>query len=314
MRLLVDSDPIVYRSGFASEKTTLHVVLEDGEGNLFDRKLTPETGQTANAKLEEFLAKYPALTVVEKRKEVIAEPVSHALQGVKNTIEFINYQACDKWPSETMQPLLVLSGPGNYRYAIAKQRPYKGNRDTAHIPVHYQAIRDYMTETHNARVIHGREADDEVSILAYQARAEKVPYVVASIDKDLDQIPGTHYDYMKHVFYEVSEEDAERAFWIQVLAGDPGDNIPGCWKIGRGKAEIIVDGLAGLVGDDTEGMWNEVVAFYEKSQEAKGCPYKDQDPEAVALETAQLVYLQKHPRELWTPKGITYLEQGSNDD
>lgn len=310
MRLIIDSDPIVYRSGFAAEKTTLHVVLEDGDGNLFDWKLVPEPGQTANAKLEEFLAKSPSLAVVEKRKEVIAEPVSHALQGVKNTLGLIEdavYTAHMQEEDRRLTMTCVLSGPGNYRYAIAKQKPYKGNRDPSHIPVHYQAIRDYLTETHNARVIHGREADDEVSILAHQARAEGVPYVVASIDKDLDQVPGLHYDYMKHVFYEVSEEDAERNFWIQVIAGDSGDNIPGCWKIGRGKAELVVDTVS-------EHIWEHVVCMYRDSQSRKDCPYKDADPEAVALETAQLVYIQKRPRELWTPKGITYLEQGSNDD
>jgi len=57
---------------------------------------------------------------------------------------------------------IILSGPGNFRDSIATIKPYKGNRDPTHIPVHYSAIRQYMIDQYCAVVIHGREADDEV--------------------------------------------------------------------------------------------------------------------------------------------------------
>ena len=65
-----------------------------------------------------------------------------------------------------------------------------------------------MTDTWGAEVIDGWEADDEVGIRARQLAADGVEFCIATIDKDLDQIPGLHYDYRQHVFYDIDEEYA----------------------------------------------------------------------------------------------------------
>lgn len=224
----------------------------------------------------------------------------------------------------------ILSGPGNFRDSIATVFPYKGNRDSSHKPYWYQSIRNYLTSEWGARVVHGREADDECSILARRDRDAGNKYCIATIDKDLDQIPGEHYNYLKQVNHYVSVGAADRWFWCQCLSGDATDGVPGCYKLGSVGAERIVseaaDAGATMVdakvpsGTTTDaqapsgrirrtaastrgGIWSTIVSTYEASKAKAGCPYVGRDAEAIALESARLVYLQQIEGELWTPPG-----------
>jgi 5'-3' exonuclease len=164
----------------------------------------------------------------------------------------------------------------------------------------------------------GREADDEVSIRAWEAINAGEGVIVATIDKDLDQIPGCHYDYRQKVFYRITFDNAEKAFWVQALAGDATDNIPGCYKIGMTKAEKIIqeviDNAADGIWPTPEEFWSRILCEYGISQARKGCPYADKDERDVALETARLVYMQKRERELWTPPGTPeqWLKEGDD--
>lgn len=262
----------------------------------------------------------------------------------------------------------ILSGPGNFRDSIATVFPYKGNRDSSHKPYWYQSIRNYLTSEWGARVVHGREADDECSILARRDRDAGNKYCIATIDKDLDQIPGDHYNYLKQVNHCVSVGDAERWFWQQCLSGDATDGVPGCYKLGSVGAERIIADIdadyagaisagpgtvpkravadvkgelsSGALGAGTasggdssgssiqlsndsgttaarsprgrlrrssastgRGIWSTIVSTYEASKAKAGCPYVGRDAEAIALESARLVYLQQIEGELWTPPG-----------
>ena len=298
MRLIIDGDALVYRAGFASERHSYQGVVETPTGD------TDTFHQPAGPMMTAFTAQQEALgnKIIFKEKLVDPEPVGYALQAVNLVIHKI-VDEIRKAGHDDIQTVILLTGPDNFRERLATIRPYKGNRDPSHKPVHYQALRDYLTGRLGARVIHGREADDEVSILARQARREGAVYCVATIDKDLDQIPGLHYDYRQHVFYTVSEEDAERALWIQALAGDSGDNVPGCYGVGLGRATKAIDQMLAVPGVLPLDIWEYIVAIYAESQTKEGCPYKDKDPEDVALETARLVYLQRFPGEVWYPTG-----------
>lgn len=238
----------------------------------------------------------------------------------------------------------ILSGPGNFRDSIATVFPYKGNRDSSHKPYWYQSIRNYLTSEWGARVVHGREADDECSILARRDRDAGNKYCIATIDKDLDQIPGEHYNYLKQVNHYVSVGAADRWFWCQCLSGDATDGVPGCYKLGAVGAERIVAEVSAAhagassagpgaipkhaMADDKVpsavtttdaqapsgrrrrsaagtrgGIWSTIVSTYEASKAKAGCPYVGRDAEAIALESARLVYLQQIEGELWTPPG-----------
>ena len=78
----------------------------------------------------------------------------------------------------------------------------------------------------------GMEADD---ILGIRQMDERVETIICSKDKDLDCIPGLHYNWSptrwENGVYDVTEEEANRFFYTQCLTGDPTDNIPGLKKL-----------------------------------------------------------------------------------
>jgi hypothetical protein len=215
--LIIDADPLVYRSGFAAETVSYGVVIEFPDGTLADKHFAPKDGKSANDRLKEAMLEHPDAEIVSKEKLIKAEPVSHALEIVRSSLAAISAEVAEQFNTKNLGQTLYLSGSANWRNKVATLLPYKGNRDPSHKPVHYQAIRDYLVKAHGAIVTDGIEADDAVAMQAYHLRAERDDkgFCVASIDKDLDQIPGWHYDYMKKVFYFVDAEDAARSFWQQ---------------------------------------------------------------------------------------------------
>ena len=314
------------------------MVTEDQEtGEIAEAVFAPYDGKTAGARMQKFLQDNPQLTVIEKEKRVYPEPESHALEAGRTQLYSIEKECRDHFGCEFTDITTVLSGPGNYRERIATVVPYKGNRDPSHKPYWYQSIRNFLTRDYGAKVIHGREADDECSIIGHRALAAGIPFVVATIDKDLDQIPGNHYNYLKQVFYAQSSGDALAFFLQQCLSGDATDGIPGCFRVGEQRAAASIQRwLAGhaeseraLLGTATAAdrihafqrmrsigrgaprarlgcpadVWENIVAEYRASQARPGCPYVESSPEAVALETARLVYLQQEEGELWIPTG-----------
>ena len=122
-----------------------------------------------------------------------------------------------------------------FRYDVAKQRPYKGNRKGGPKPPIFYALREYIQQTWKFRYVKGLEADDLVC--AYKTGNS----ILCSPDKDvLLQTQGRHFNYGKSQFVKTTHKDAARCLWIQMLMGDPGDGIPGIPKIGPKTAELIV--------------------------------------------------------------------------
>jgi DNA polymerase I len=127
-----------------------------------------------------------------------------------------------------------ITGKGNYRNDIAVTEPYKGNRKDAKKPVHYEAIRKHLQRL-GAELVEGQEADDAVAI-----EATKTGGWIVSIDKDLDQVAGWHYNFVKREEYYVTEEEGLRNLFTQVLTGDRIDNIVGLKGIGPVKAQKLL--------------------------------------------------------------------------
>ena len=163
-------------------------------------------------------------------KRTTIEPLSHALQLIKKTISDIVTAV----EADSYELYLTSDDKSNFRFGIAKTLPYKGNR-TAPRPQHYGAIRDYLIEYHWAKVICGEEADD-----AMGAR-QSDDTVIVSIDKDMWQIPGRHYNFVTHESQTIDElgylriaenrrklyGGGDKWFFAQMLLGDSADNIPG---------------------------------------------------------------------------------------
>ena len=85
------------------------------------------------------------------------------------------------------------------------------------------------------------EADDQIAEWVREAVAEDLNYVIAHIDKDLDMLPGQHYNYNKVEFYEMDIDQCQRAFAKQLLMGDSADGIPGVKGIGPKKADNVLN-------------------------------------------------------------------------
>ena len=85
-------------------------------------------------------------------------------------------------------------------------------------------------------------------------------YTVAGIDKDLLQITGTHYNFVKKEITEISEDTANLKLMLQCLTGDRSDNIPGIKGIGPKKAEKLLSGVP------MQRRWNRVRAAWRANK------------------------------------------------
>lgn len=171
-----------------------------------------------------------------------------------------------------------LTGKTNFRFGVAKTVPYKGNRKDMEKPPHYDALRNHLIKL-GASMSENQEADDDVAI-------ESTRYVgwIVHVDKDLDQLPGWHYNPVKDVEYFVTEEQAHRAFYTQLLTGDRIDNIIGLRGIGPKKAEKLLKGAT-----TEQEMYRIAVKAYEDNEEEYD----------RLVENAQLLWLRRVPEQMW---------------
>jgi 5'-3' exonuclease len=129
------------------------------------------------------------------------------------------------------------TGKNTFRHRLTST--YKENR-VAPRPKHYDLIRAYLKAFESATIAEDQEADDAIGIAAFQ---NNLQVVVISIDKDLLQIPCYNYNPVKKVLTQVTELDATRFFYKQLLMGDAADNIKGCPNIGPVKADQVLGDL-----------------------------------------------------------------------
>ncbi len=128
-----------------------------------------------------------------------------------------------------------LTGKNNFRKRI--NPAYKANRKDTIPPRYLQQCRQYLIKEWNAEVSEGCEADDMLGI------NQTKETILCSLDKDLDMIPGLHYNWVKGDLYAISEIEAIQHFYRQLLIGDRSDNIFGVNGIGRVKAGRLIDHL-----------------------------------------------------------------------
>lgn len=234
MLALIDADLITYSVGFASDRKLYHVMGCD-----FDTK----------KEAKEFCDRTD-IDHTEITFTVQEEPLEYTLHSVKKLLESILEN------TKANSYKLYLTGKGNFRETVAVTKPYKGNRDVLHKPRHYDDIKKYLINVWEAEVVEGTEADDAMGLeqwkdlspildterkLADNYSEVYAGTIIASLDKDMDMIPGWHYNWRKKETYWIDENTAKYNFYTQMLTGDPTDNIQGCPKIGEVTAEKILD-------------------------------------------------------------------------
>ena len=148
---------------------------------------------------------------------------------------------------------IYLSGTNNFRYDVGKTKPYKGNRATMVRPQFLPAIREYLVEHMNAIVVDGYEADDAIATDMTINGA-----VHCGVDKDMLQIAGRHYNYVKKEWRTITPEEAVLILYRQILMGDNSDNIPGLPRVGEKKAFDAIQNPETAL-DDAMAMYEQVV-------------------------------------------------------
>lgn len=176
-----------------------------------------------------------------------------------------------------------LTGEGNYRNELAKTAPYKGQR-TGKKPVHYALLRNYLRDAWGFQIVNGIEADDIVSTRATELGDTSI---VVSIDKDLLQVPGKHFNWKSGEFKEVTKEEGLKHFYRQILTGDRIDNIIGLPLVGPVKADKHLEDCI------------TPLDYYVAALNAY------EGDEKRVTENASLLWLQRSRGELYYP-GIEY--------
>jgi len=172
---------------------------------------------------------------------------------------------------------LHLTGKNNFRDKIATTKPYKGNRKGNEKPHHYSLLREYLVTSWGATVNDGIEADDMLAIRATELGDDSV---IVTLDKDLDQVVGWHYNFVKKIKYYVEKDEGLLNFYKQFLTGDSVDNIQGAKGIGPKRADKLLNGLS------EKEMWDVVV-------EALG--------EDRAIENGHLLYMLRSLDDTFDP-------------
>jgi DNA polymerase-1 len=143
--------------------------------------------------------------------------------------------------------ILAFTVGKNFRYSIYPD--YKGNRKYKDKLNHFFEVKEYLINTYNGIHHPDLEADDIVCI----CRKYIPDSFIASSDKDLLELEGYHFNYKTMSWVITSKAQADYNFCIDMIKGQPGDNIKGIPGKGEVYAKSILknnfgeDNLLGLV-------------------------------------------------------------------
>lgn len=238
-RIVVDSDWIVYAVSHSGEKKTIKAVLKTtGEEfdlanrtTLWGRKKSKDGGY-----LEE-LNKSRNTSYTWEDFEIYdvqtPEELPNVLHSAKMMVEGLR-------KTTGIKNVELYIGEGqSFRYNKATLTEYKSNRIDTLIPIHKQAVKDYLVKYHGAKVIKGLEVDDVVVMEGYKDSRT----LVVSVDKDSRGFPiylfnPTHPEWgilncrgLGSLWWDTSGKQKKlmgigrKWFYGQICRGDPVDAI-----------------------------------------------------------------------------------------
>lgn len=201
---------------------------------------------------------------------------------------------------------MFITGPTNFRYEVLPT--YKYNRKDIERPILLSTLKEYVLEKHPCKITSKVEADDACTITMSKNPSR---YILAHIDKDLNQVEGLHYNWRDDRLYEVTKLEGLRAFFKQTLTGDSTDGYSGCPMIGPEKADVIIDNYMGVTPIEhtfksgprkgeveirwtdkpMDDLWEAIVSQYLKAYFKKGVltDYTDyKGAEELALQQARV--------------------------
>lgn len=265
MHFLIDADSAIYKAGCANEARS-YIVYDEQGFIVYQSQYKADATEWVEEQEE-------GTYTIDRHKE--AGPVTHALANIKGIMErIVEHRRCSSFS-------VFISGKNNFRYEIAED--YKGQRDPFQRPLQEKEIRDYLIKYWDAVVVDDIEVDDEVSILCMEDQENSV---IVSIDKDLLNTPGWHYNYDKKEAVKVSLDTANLNFYRQMITGDRTDNITGIKGFGPKKAlELLPDELP--EEELCQVVWE---AYKEKGY--------DKD---YFIQQGRLLWMLREREVMWTP-------------
>lgn len=218
------------------------------------------------------------------------EPIPDAMMKARVDAWIVDLLMFDLPDCTDYEGYLSLDSESNFRNAIAVTAPYKGNR-TAAKPHHYDLIRDRLLTYWEFHGIIGQEADDS---LAQEQTEKGRKTIIVSIDKDMLQVPGWHYNFVKREKQCVSFKQGFKSFCSQILTGDRVDNIIGLRGVGNKTADKLLN--IPWHPEETKMLLAEVATQYKKHGDTELKHFK---------ENAKLLWLRR--RKDYGEEYIDYL-------
>lgn len=200
------------------------------------------------------------------------------LDNILNKVQATEYKA-------------FISSDTNFRKEIYPE--YKAQRSPVK-PVHLSALKEYAFNKMGAILSpQGLEADDMLGIeqdkvgwwSPHNGEERQYHTTICSLDKDLLQIPGNHFQWeigtskwsKPESFLTQSELEGYRLFYQQAIKGDPTDNIKGI----PGKGKVAAEKALADCVSELE-MFNVVRDMYGNDEEFlmnAGCVWILREPE-----------------------------------
>lgn len=176
---------------------------------------------------------------------------------------------------------------------------YKANRHQPK-PKHYEALKYYLVSEEGAYITPEQEADDILGIMQDKVKGDTV---ICTIDKDLLQVPGNHYNFVNNLSAVVDQLSGANHFYRQLLVGDVADNVRGVHGIGRVKSGKI------LAECETEDE------MFEQVYETYLMWLKDDSlAEHMMLMNGRLLRIRQQPEEIWNfPSNYQKLQPKTED-
>jgi hypothetical protein len=228
--LIIDADLIAYRYAAANETRSINAKhLKSGKEKVFKNRTELKT--LLKEKGFEFNADKYSIQDVQT-----ASSITFALRNVNGLIKRLTEHT---WADKVE---LYLGSGKTFRHDLPLPVAYKNNRSDLLKPLQLQNVRRYMQVKHKAVLIRHIEADDMLSIRAYEELAKGNYPIIVSADKDSQQSQGievldfTKDDWQGKVIPIVGsltkvnnaiKGDGLKFLAFQVLAGDTADTYKG---------------------------------------------------------------------------------------
>ncbi len=192
--LLVDGDILCFRMAAAADERTV-IVKHNPTGKSKQFKNRTEFKDRLKEKNTiDQLADYSI------EDQIIPGEISYCMYNIKHKIKAL------KELTGADRTEIYISGDKNFRKDLPLPSRYKGSREDSYRPTYLDDAREYLLKVHGAVKAWEIEADDILSVRAYEELAKGNRAIIASVDKDQKQAEGIG-------FLDWTQEEPE-VLWI----------------------------------------------------------------------------------------------------